>query len=502
MAKQELLAAIRDRYRTSSRKDKSLILDEFIAATGHHRKHGIRLLGQAGDAKDKAPGVKGRRIYDEAVREAVIMIWEASDRICGKRLKAALPHLVESMERHGHLGLDLEVRDRLLSASAATLDRLLKPIRATVVSRRKRRRNLTRGHHIPVRTFADWDRPPPGFLEIDLVAHCGDNMGGSFIYSLVATDVCTGWTEAEPLLAREQSLVVAGLEVIAKHLPFAILGIDSDNDTVFINETLTGYCTDRGIEFTRSRAYRKNDQAWIEQKNGAVIRRFMGHDRYSGQVAGQTMAHLYEAMRRYVNYFQPSFKLAEKRRDGSAVIKRYSPPATLCERVMRHEAVSAEVKARLGARRDTLDPMALLHTIREAQSALATIVSPEVGATPRGESLERFLARLPDRWREEQGHIDRKPRVKSRRTWRTRPDPFEGVWVDVLAWLQEDPDANAVALLGRLQSTHPDRFSRAHLRTLQRRVQQWRGIMANKLVYAASDETPAAQHPMPELVLV
>ena len=214
------------------------------------------------------------------------------------------------------------------------------------------------------------------------------------------------------------------------------------------------------------------------------------------------MAHLYGAMRLYVNHFQPSFKLAEKRRDGSGVIKRYSPPATPCERVMRHVAVSAEAKAILGARRDTLDPVALLHTIREAQSALAAIVSPEFRPTPRGESLERFLARLPDRWREEQGHINRKPRVKPRRAWRTRPDPFEGVWVDVLGWLQEDPDASAVALLGRLQSTHPERFSRAHLWTLQRRVQQWSGIMANKLVYAASDETWSTPHPMPELVLV
>ncbi len=258
------------------------------------------------------PGAKGRRIYDEAVREAAIVVWEASDRICGKRLKAALPHLVESMERHGHLKLDSEVRERLLAASAATLDRLLRPIRATVASRRKRRRNLSAGRHIPVRTFADWNRPPPGFLEIDLVAHCGDNMGGSFIYSLVATDVCTGWTEAVLLLAREQSLVGTGLEAIAKQLPFPVLGIDSDNDSVFINETLTQYCIDRGIEFTCSRAYRKNDQAWVEQKNRAVIRRFLGHERFSGQVAGQTIAHLHGAIRLYVNYFQPSFKLMEK----------------------------------------------------------------------------------------------------------------------------------------------------------------------------------------------
>ena len=202
MAKRELLASIQERYQGSSKKDKGRTLDEFIAVTGHHRKHGIRLLGQSTEAKSQASGVKGRRIYDEAVREAVILVWEASDRICGKRLNAALPHLVGSMERHGHLDLDPEVRERLLNASAGTLDRLLKPIRATVASRRKRRRNLSAGRHIPVRTFADWNRPPPGFLEIDLVAHCGDNMGGSFIYSLVATDVCTGWTEAVPLLAQ------------------------------------------------------------------------------------------------------------------------------------------------------------------------------------------------------------------------------------------------------------------------------------------------------------
>ena len=502
MAKQELLAAIRDRCQASSRKDKSRILDEFIAVTGHHRKHGIRLLAQSEDESGKLSAVTGRRIYDEAVREAVILVWEASDRICGKRLKAALPHLVESMERHGHLDLDPEVRKRLLSASAATLDRLLKPIRATVLSRRKRRRNLNPGRHIPVRTFADWGRPPPGFLEIDLVAHCGDNKGGSFIYSLVVTDVCTGWTEAVPLLAREQSLVVAELEAIAKRLPFPVLGINSDNDSVFINDTLTQYCADRGIEFTRSRAYRKNDQAWIEQKKGAVIRRFLGHDRYSGQVARQTIAHLHGAIRLYVNYFQPSFKLVEKTRNGSAVIKRYSPPATPCERVIRHEAVRTEARSRLSECRATLDPVALLHTIREARFALAAIVSPKLRPTPLSESVERFLTRLPDRWREEQGHADRKRRVKPPRTWRTRKDPFEGVWCDVLCWLQEDPDASAVTLLSRPQSAHPSRYSRAHLRTLQRRVQQWRGIMANKLVYAASEATLSSPDSMQEMVLL
>ena len=381
MAKQELLATIRDRYRASSKREKSRILDEFIAVTGHHRKHGIRLLGQSGDDREKLPTVKGRRIYDEAVREAVILVWEAADRICGKRLKAALPHLVESMERHGHLDLDPGVRQRLLAASAATLDRLLQPIR-TPAGRKLRRRRQPLGRNIPVRTFADWHAPPPGFLEIDLVVHHGGSLWGSMIHSLVATDICTGWTEAVPMLAREQSLVVAGLEAIARQLPFPVKGIDSDNDSVFINETLIKYCAERGIEFTRSRPYRKNDQAWIEQKNGAVVRHYVGHDRYSGQVAGQTMAHLYGAVRRYVNYFQPSFKLVEKTRHGSRVVKRYSPPATPCDRLMRHDAVSVEMKAALSEYRVKLDPVALLHAIREAQSALAAVTFPEIQPLP------------------------------------------------------------------------------------------------------------------------
>ena len=269
--------------------------------TGHHRKHGIRLLGQSGDDGERQPAVKkGRRIYDGAVRQALIVVWEAADRILrqdggghGVAPPGGVPWwspLVESMERHGHLDLDPGVRQRLLAASAATLDRLLQPIRTPASRRLRRRRQQSPGRNIPVRTFADWNAPPPGFLEIDLVVHHGGSWWGSMIHSLVATDICTGWTEAVPLLAREQSLVVAGLEAIGRQLPFPVKGIDSDNDSVFINDTLTQYCAERGIEFTRSRPYRKNDQAWIEQKNGAVVRHFVGHNRYSGSVAGPTMA--------------------------------------------------------------------------------------------------------------------------------------------------------------------------------------------------------------------
>ena len=189
-------------------------------------------------------------------------------------------------------------------------------------------------------------------------------------------------------------------------------------------------------------------KAWIEQKNGAVVRRFVGYDRYSGPIAGQTMAHLYGAMRRYVNHFQPSFKLLEKTRDGATVVKRYSPPATPCDRLMQHDTVNEETKEALRQRRAMLDPVALLHTIREAQSALMAVSSPQLRETPQGESLERFLARLPSLWRQGDARPTHAARVRGPRQWRTRKDPFEGVWCDILAWFAGKPGRHGRCVAG------------------------------------------------------
>ena len=169
---------------------------------------------------------------------------------------------------------------------------------------------------------------------------------------------------------------------------------------------------------------------------------------------------------------------------------------------MQHDTVSAKLMAKLSEFRAGLDPVALLHTIREAQSALVAVTSPDFSEIPHGESLDRFLAGLPSLWRQGEARPTHTARVRAPRYWRTREDPFEGVWCDVLLWLQEDPDATAKALLERLQSNYPDRFTDAQLRTLQRRVQHWRGIMAKKLVYAAAGEPRPEFHEIPDLVLV
>lgn len=263
-AQQELLAAVRLRYARSTKVEKVRILDELVSTLGCHRKHAIRLLRKKGTHQT---GVmrQGRRVYDEAVVEALVVLWEAADRICGKRLVRIVGQLVTSMERHGHINLEPEVRTRVLSASAATIDRVLRSVRESARGERKRRRLAKKSsQQIPTRTFADWKQPRPGYLEIDFVVHSGGSMAGSFLHSLVVTDVHSGWTEAVPLLAREQSLVVEGLEVIRRRFPVPLLGIDSDNDSAFINDTLLTYCTEHKLEFTRCRPYRKNDQAWIE----------------------------------------------------------------------------------------------------------------------------------------------------------------------------------------------------------------------------------------------
>ena len=295
--RQELVTSVADRYRQSTAAEKRLILDEFVALTGYHRKHAVRVLnGSAITPRAR----RGRRcVYDAAVTEGLIVLWEASDRMCGKRLKALLPTLVPALEHHGHLSLDPAVRERLLAVSAATIDRRLASARAVTAGQRRRRRSALNGLRgsVPVRTFGDWKDPAPGFVEADLVAHCGGTLSGSFVWSLVLTDIASGWTECVPLLVREARLVVDALDHLRGALPFPLRGIDTDNGSEFLNEVLAAFCREQGIELTRSRPYRKNDQAWVEQKNGAVVRRMVGYGRLEGVPAAEALARLYSAAR-------------------------------------------------------------------------------------------------------------------------------------------------------------------------------------------------------------
>ncbi|MCC6642612.1 MAG: transposase family protein [Deltaproteobacteria bacterium] len=488
-ARQELIQAIGERYRASSRQEKLRILDELVAVTGYHRKHSIRLLNTAAAA---AAGRRPRlRLYDEAVREALIVLWEASDRVCGKRLKPLLPVLVEALERHGHLRLDRVVRAKLHAASASTLDRLLAEPRTAIGRRHPARPVPAIRRAIAVRTFADWKEPLPGYMEADLVAHGGESVEGSFAHTLVLTDIASGWTECVALAVREGSLVVEALERLRTTMPFPLRGLDTDNGSEFINDAVLVYCTEAGIEFTRSRPYRKNDQAWVEQKNGSVVRRLVGYRRLEGIAAAEALSQLYAASRLFVNFFQPSFKLAEKKRVGPRVSRRYHAPETPCARLLRSDAVPEAMKERLRAVATTLDPLRLLDEIRGAQHRLAGLAAGEsLHVVPRGDAeLDQFLRNLATAWHEGEVRPTHRSQPKPRRDWRTRKDPFETVWPRILGWLRDEPDRTAVELLHRLHDEYPGKFSDGQVRTLQRRLRLWRRAAARRLVFT-EDRAP------------
>lgn len=484
----ELIGAIVERYGRSGNAERGRILDEFVAVTGYHRKHAARVL-RRGLQRGRSGSRRARRIYDAAVREALIVLWEAADRICGKRLKPLLPILVDAMERHGHLQLAPEVRDGLLAMSAATIDRSLSEIRqrAGRPARRRSRPNAVR-RSIPVRTFSDWHDPPPGFFEADLVAHSGPVASGSFVQTLVLTDVATGWTECAPLLVREQQLLIEVLTELRKLLPFPLLGFDSDNDSVFMNDTVRDYCQAAGIAFTRCRPYRKNDQAWVEQKNGAVVRRIVGYRRFEGLEAAAALARLYATTRQFVNFFQPSFKLAEKQRDGARVMKRYHAPATPYQRLIADPRTANEVRERMSAIHTSLDPVRLLGEMRELQRRLVEIADQPIareGNAVAAPTLEQFLAGLRTAWKEGEVRPTARPKIRAKRL-RRRPDPFASVTLELRTWFEAEPWRTGRELLERLQAGHPGVYPAGQLRTLQRRLKIWRREIAQQLVLGSA----------------
>ncbi|MFM9428246.1 hypothetical protein RCH10_004708 [Variovorax sp. GrIS 2.14] len=215
-----------------------------MALTGYHRKHSIRVL--RGEVTKTSAAPARDRLYDEAVRQVLTVLWEAADRVCGKRLKALVPLLVDAMERHGHLDLDPIIRTKVLQVSAATIDRMLAAARLHIDGQRSRRKGVGSAirRSIPVRTFSDWRDPPPGFFEIDIVEHCGGpKTDGDYVHTLTMTDIATGWTECVAMRMREQMLIVGAFEQVAGELPFAMLGVDSDNDSAFMSQSARDGCS-------------------------------------------------------------------------------------------------------------------------------------------------------------------------------------------------------------------------------------------------------------------
>jgi hypothetical protein len=366
--RQAYLKAIQTRYRRARRESKAAILNEFGAVCGYHRKYAIRLLGRTG--KRRTPGRPGRpaRYASRTLLEALKRIWFATDQMCSKKLKSAIPLWLPFYDTV-YEPLTADTREQLLAISPATIDRLLRPVRAR--SGHKGLCGTKPGtllkNQIPIRT-QNWDIAQPGFMEADTVAHCGNSLAGDFAWSLTLTDILTTWTEIRATWNKGAGGVCDQIEAIESSLPFTLLGFDCDNGSEFLNYHLWRYFADRpkNVAFTRSRPYKKNDNAHVEQKNWTHVRQLFGYDRIDDVALIPLMNDVYaNEWSLYQNHFCPNMKLTEKQRVNARYKKKYDVPKTPYQRLLDCDLITDEAKSRLREVHQTLNPFILKQTIEK-----------------------------------------------------------------------------------------------------------------------------------------
>jgi len=470
-------------------------------ATGYHRKHAIRKLGRNVVKKKAAPRPpRPPRLYTHDVQEALLTVWKAANCICTKRLIPYLPTFVDSLERHGHFNLDAATKRLLLSMSAATADRILYRFRhgGAAPVKTYSSGNPALKTMIPVRTFEDWTENRPGYVEADLVWHCGSYAGGAFVNSFVLTDVKTGWTECFALLYKDAEFVISAFKEARNRFPFPVLGLDTDNGSEFITHKLYQYCKDENIKFTRSRPWKKNDQCFIEQKNGHIVRRLIGYERYEGLAATRVLSELYKVIRLYVNFFQPSMRLLSKSRMGAKTYRKYDVPRTPYDRVLLSNNVTKRRKQKLQRAYRKLDPVRLLSEIERLQDKLWSYASKEITMRSKrsdfmpsdlrsygevsgdGQAAGSAAVLLLPEISEQAARPKRTYRkTKNKRKtcvhwWKAHADAFEGAWPKITGWLDDTPYLATTIILERLQAGYPGKYPDNKLRTLQRRVKAWR----------------------------
>lgn len=363
----ELTKAVSTRYFTATRKEKSVILKEFVLNTGYDHKYAIKKLRRAflyppdtRIRKQKKSGITRYMIIKSLIKTC----WEAADCASAQRLHALLPVLVARGIRYEEFYPTIEQRQLIQVVSISTINRMLQ---SEIRIRYRRINGQTKGGKLKYDIPFAIDQEAiahPGTLEIDLVAHCGERAMGDFINTLNSTDMITGWYEAEAIMGKSQRAVDVALQEIEKRLPFKLTGIDSDNGAEFINGTLKRYTETRRITFTRSRPYKKNDNAHIEQKNFTHVRKIIGYMRLDTKQQQDMLNDLYRnELRLYINFFQPSQKLVRKERNGSKIKRVYDIPETPYQRILKRSDVANDVKQALEKQYEQLNPFQLKRSI-------------------------------------------------------------------------------------------------------------------------------------------
>lgn len=390
MAKEELISATKPRYLKASKKEKGKILDEFCGNTEYNRKYAIKIL-QAGYDHNRLrnSGRKPRKkIYTRETMMAVIKVWELLEFPCGQRLQPSLVPMIDALERCHELQVSAEIKNQLKKISAKTLDRRLEKERS--IRRLKRNRGTTRHgsllkSSIPIR-ITDWDTSEVGFMEIDTVAHNGGDPSGEFIYSLDLVEIFSGWSEQIAVLGKGERGIVTAISQIKQDIPFNILGLDSDSGGEFINWHLVKYCDQNKLFFTRSRPDRKNDNAYVEQKNNTHIRQWLGYGRYDTLKQLNLMNDLYRnELRLFNNFFRPVMKIASKEKVNNSVCrKRYDIAKTPYQRLIESKQISKKQKQDLARIYLSLNPVELKKTIEQKIKKIKESQSKKLYVPTRG----------------------------------------------------------------------------------------------------------------------
>jgi len=399
--RQEMTMAVARRYRSANRGEKGTMLDDFVADTGYNRAYAALVLRDCGRrllygldesmveavASVKPRGGGGRpRVYTEEVRQAVEQLWESFGYLCGKRLVPVLRSSLPFLDEEEFLQVSGPVKNALGRLSPATVDRLLRARRAAM---RLKGNSYTRAtaalsEQIPIRTFGEWKQVAPGHAQIDLVGHDGGTPSGQCCFTLTVTDVCLGWTERRAVINRAAVWVTAALEEIRGAIPFSLIELHPDNGSEFINHNLFKYCKDTHLSMTRSRAGRKNDNCYVEQKNFDTVRKLVGYARFATQPAVDALNELYRVQGQLQNFIYPSQKLIKKERRGAKVVKQYDRPQTPAQRLLAREDIPGAVKKVVRRHLASLNPLRLAHevaTLQDTVAALAERHRSPAGAT-------------------------------------------------------------------------------------------------------------------------
>lgn len=396
-SRKELTEALGATYRKADRRGKGAVLQQFCEATQYNRAYAAMLLRgyrlkrieatpggvtRVSSTKVRRRGGGRPRLYDGEVQRVVVHLWRRFGFVCGKRLAPIVRRCIPSIRRDRFLHPSARICAALKHISAASLDRLLKPARQKLRLKGSCHTRPTTGllGLIPVRTFGDFSSVAPGHVQLDTVGHDGGISSGEYAFSLACSDVCTGWTERRAVKNRASCWIKAALDEMRQAMPFPLRHLHADNGSEFINVNLYRYCTANHIQLSRSRAGRKNDNCWVEQKNFDTVRKLVGYGRYASPEALEALNALYRVQGLLQNYVLPSMKLKEKRRIGSRVQKRYDKPLTPAQRLLSHEGIGKAVKAKVRRTNAAIDPLALADEVAVLQAkvlALAEDLRPQ-----------------------------------------------------------------------------------------------------------------------------